>query len=139
MGTRMFLSFPIKKRRVKSGETTAKHAGARGSGVMVKLFAALLLPLALTLCGCMPDEQQMAATERADDAACRAQPNVPYDTCRALRIQYRTAAAQQDAANLDALGARLRNAGAALQAASAPPPVRQPMTCTYGPNTMTCL
>lgn len=104
-----------------------------------------LLLLLLVLTSCISDEERLAQLERSDDAACRAQPSVPYDTCRALRIQYRTAEAQQNAAALDGFGARLRNAGAALQAGGAPPPTvvvaqppRAPVTCMTTGNMTTC-
>lgn len=106
---------------------------------------ALCLLTLLALTGCLSDEERLAELERGDDVACRAQPSVPYDTCRALRIQYRTAETQQNAANLDAFGARLRNAGQALHSnqqfpqtivVQQPPP--RPVTCVTNGNMTTC-
>ncbi len=82
------------------------------------------------LAGCVSDEQQIAALEQADDAACRSTPQVPYAECRNLRIQYRQMQAQQQQAAVAGLGARLRNAGQALQSIDQ----NRPSTMSCRPN-----
>jgi hypothetical protein len=91
------------------------------------------LAVALSLAGCAAARQEARINEmdRNDDAACRSQPQVPYETCRRLRMQYR---AQQPYAPSpgDDLDQRLRNAGAALQSIDRPPGI------TNNPMGMTC-
>jgi hypothetical protein len=96
-----------------------------------------VLLAALVLLGCAqgPRPDPIAAMEKADDEACRAQPSVPYATCRQMRMQYRAQAAS--APQEPGLGDRLRNAGAALQAAGTPPPSNS-IHCQYLPNGMNC-
>lgn len=102
-----------------------------------KTTLAILL-LTATLGGCMTTEQQLAATERADDIACRAEPGVPYANCRSLRLQYRQLAAQQQAAQAAEIGARLRAAGQALQQIDQPQP-RFRTNCMVVGNMMSCM
>jgi hypothetical protein len=52
-------------------------------------IALSLVAACLLLSGCLTREERIAKAEAADDAACRAQPNVEYTTCRKLRMQYR--------------------------------------------------
>jgi hypothetical protein len=81
--------------------------------------------LAVSLAGCVTDEERVAQMAAADDAACRAVPADQYNACRAQRIQYRQLAAQQEAAEsarLAELGQRLQHAGAALQSINPPSP-----------------
>jgi hypothetical protein len=96
----------------------------------------------LALGGCVTTEDRMAALEHADDQACRAQPSVPYDTCRNMRNQYRMMAAQAQLAQLQGMGTAMQQAGAYLQAPynnmPPPPPIRQPTHCSVIGNSMTC-
>ena len=95
-----------------------------------------VVALVLVLAGCMSDEERMAQLAQADDASCRATPNVPYETCRNMQVQYRMMAAQQRELQLQRMGYALRGAGAALQAASPPPP--RTTNCHWLAGTWTC-
>lgn len=109
---------------------------------MLKLGVACVI--ALMLAGCVTAQEREAQAARnidmQDDAYCRQQvaklPNADaaYSQCRQRLLQARQIDAQKaqaSAAAVSNFGRSLQQAGAALQAASPPPP--QPTNCTSMP------